>query len=74
MRHLVYVDTSTFKESTLCPKVSKIGIVNCQCVSNKGDNIRDYMLELDLDILFLTESWLQLRSVDNSVIANLILN
>ncbi len=49
-----------------------IGVLNCQSVRNKTDAIKDYLLELDLDVLFLTETWLKSGSVDNSVISDLV--
>ena len=37
----------------------------------KHEQITDYLLELDLDILFLTETWLRPGSTDNGTINDL---
>ena len=35
-----------------------ISLVNCQSVCNKSDDIADYVEDLDLEALFITEMWL----------------
>ena len=52
-------------------KLLSIGLLNCQSVLRKSEEITDYFLELDLDILFLTETWLRPGSTDNGTINDL---
>ena len=52
-------------------KLLSIGLLNCQSVLRKSEQITDYLLELDLDILFLTETWLQPGSTVNGTINDL---
>ena len=49
-------------------KLLSIGLINSQSVLWKPEQITDYLLELDLNILFLTETWLRPDSVDNGTI------
>ena len=51
----------------------KCGVINIQSVSNKTIEIRELILERVLDILVLTETWLD-DKVSNSRIAELTPN
>ena len=54
-----------------CNKDLTIGVLNAQSVRNKTEVIKDYITELDLDILFLTETWLRSGPSDKSTICEL---
>ena len=51
-----------------------IGLLNCQSVRNKADTINDFITEHNLDILFLTETWLRSGNVDHAEISDLVPN
>ena len=48
-----------------------IGLVNCQSVCNKCDDIADYVKDLDLDALVITETWLTGKDSDHRIIGDL---
>ena len=49
-----------------------VAMINCESSNNKADNIADYILEQDLDICCLTETWL--NSDDTVTIGELFPN
>ena len=63
-----YKSSSKIDQSCLL----KIGLLNCQSVRNQCDIIVNYLLEKDLDILILTQTWLRPGSVDTRIIIDLV--
>ena len=51
-------------------KYAQVGLLNCQSVCNKQDQLRKVIYEYDLDIASLTETWLKAEG-DDSIIAGL---
>ena len=51
-------------------KYVQVGLLNCQSVCNKRDQLRNVIYEHDLDIALLTETWLKTEG-DDSIIADL---
>ena len=51
-------------------KYVQVGLLNCQSVCNKQDQLRNVIYEYDLDIASLTETWLKAEG-DDSIIADL---
>ena len=51
-----------------------MGLMNCQSASKNGDSIKDYILEQDLDLAALTETWMVGGDADNVVKSKLIPN
>lgn len=49
----------------------KVGLLNCQSVRNKIDQIHDLIIEKDLDILTLTETWLTPHEKDDFFVNSL---
>jgi len=37
---------------------ASIGLINCQSICNKADEISDVIKDMDLDVLVITETWL----------------
>ena len=48
----------------------QVGLLNCQSVCNKQDQLRNVIYEYDLDLASLTETWLKEEGND-SIIADL---
>ena len=48
-----------------------IGLVNCQSVCNKCDDMADYVKDLDSDALVITEIWLTGNDSDHKIISDL---
>jgi exonuclease III len=67
--NLIKIDTRT----TLFPSGLTVGSLNAQSVRNKTDLIRDIVLEHDIDILSLTETWLTTKDKDDVHIKGLSL-
>ena len=63
------VNNNTTIKSTI-GKV-KIGLLNCQSVGNKTASIVDHLLTEQVDILALTETWLNTTELDQRKIAHL---
>ena len=63
MSNLVHVPV--YKQSV------KLGFVNCQSVCNKASEIAGYVVDNNIDILALNETWLHPGDVDNHVIGDL---
>lgn len=51
---------------------ASFGLLNCRSVRNKTLPIKDYVVESNLDILALTETWLSTDDTDDHVIGDLI--
>jgi len=47
----------TSNNGTAVQNVS-IGLINCQCISNKSDEISYVVKNMDIDTLVITETWL----------------
>ena len=45
-----------------------IGLINCQSICNKSDEISDVVKDMDLDVLVITETWLT-RNVSSQICA-----
>ena len=52
-------------------KLLSIRLLNCQSVLRNHEQITDYLLELDVGILFLAETWPRPGSTDNGTINDL---
>ena len=49
----------------------KLGIVNARSICNKTDVFTDYVTEVNMDLVAITETWLNVGEKDNKVIKDL---
>ena len=49
----------------------KVGLANCQSVRKKTDEIIDYIIDYDIDIMTFTETWLKDDGSDQRTIGDL---
>ena len=49
----------------------KLGIVNARSICNKTDVFTDYVTEVNMDLIAITETWLNIGEKDNRVIKHL---
>ena len=57
-------DTVTTINPTVKPEV-KLGVMNARSVANKLDYVFDHIIDNNLDIVALTETWLSNEEVNN---------
>jgi hypothetical protein len=55
------IKTNKQKSNSKCSKKLKYGLVNARSVNNKTEIVSDFIIEHDLDVLGITETWLQSR-------------
>ena len=53
------IKTKKQKLNPKCSKMLKYGLVNARSVNNKTEIVSDFIIEHDLDVLGITETWLQ---------------
>lgn len=63
----------TMSPRNMAPKRSsiKIGLVNCQSLCNKSDEIADCVRDMDFDALVVTETWLTGNDSDQTIIGDI---
>ena len=49
----------------------KLGIVNARSICNKTDVFMDYVTEINMDLIAITETWLNIDEKDNKIIKDL---
>ena len=47
-----------------------IGLINCQSICNKSDEISDVVKDMDLDALVITETWLTGNVSDQKIVGD----
>ena len=66
-----YVNTSNLITVPLVKSTSKLATINCQSICNKTTSIIDHLIENDIDIAVLTETWLSAGNRDQPIIGEL---
>ena len=47
-----------------------IGLINCQSICNKSDEISDLIKDMDLDALVIRDTWLSGNVSDQKIVSN----
>jgi hypothetical protein len=71
--NLIHIDTDDQNRQKVKPAVS-VCLLNAQSVRNKTTSLSDYVIDQDIDVMPLTETWLKPDNEDQVVIGNLCPN
>ena len=47
-----------------------IGLINCESICNKSDQISDVVKDMDLDVLVITETWMTGNVSDQKIVGD----